>query len=190
MLEFALSQRWKSERRFPHACQSALSAIACGIVATICPIEAQAGTATGNLTVQMTITGSCTIGAATLNFGSDAGAALLTAGVNASTTVSVTCTNGSPYSIGMDNGQNYLGTRRMVSSGAYIGYGLFLDSADTEAWSTTTSASSCTGGANTCALSVGNGSAQSINIYGAVPTVATAPAAGSYSDTVTMTITY
>ena len=78
----------------------------------------------------------------------------------------------------------------MVSSGAYIGYGLYLDAAFTEAWSTTTSASSCSGGANTCYLGNGNGSAQSINIYGAVPTVATAPAAGSYSDMVTMTITY
>ena len=88
----------------------------------------------------------------------------------------------------MDNGANYSVTRRMVSSGNYIGYGLYLDAGYTQPWSTTTANNSCSGGANTCYLGTGNGAAQSVNIYGNVPTVATAPAAGLYSDTVTMTM--
>jgi spore coat protein U-like protein len=164
-------------------------AVASGVVA-ICSIAAQAGTTTGNLTVEMAVTAACTIGAGTLNFGSVAGTSLLTSAVTGSTTVSVTCTNGSPYSIGMGQGQNYSSTNRMASSGAYIPYALYLDSQDTQAWSTTTSSSSCSGGSNTCYLGTGNGSAQSVNIYGNVPTVTVAPANGSYSDTVTMTITY
>jgi spore coat protein U-like protein len=154
------------------------------------PQVAWAGTSTANLTVTLTITGSCTINAATLAFPSTAGTSLLSSAVTASTTVSVTCTNGSAYSIGMGQGSNYSSGNRMASGGNFIPYGLFLDAAWTQAWSTTTANNSCTGGANTCYLGTGNGSAQSVNIYGKVPTVATAPAPGSYSDTVLMTITY
>ena len=68
--------------------------------------SAQAGTATANMTVQITITASCTINAATLDFGTNPGTNLLSANVDTSTTVSVTCTNAAPYSIGMDNGAN------------------------------------------------------------------------------------
>ncbi len=175
--------------RRPFASLFAAIAIAgCGL--EILPLPAEAGTATGNLTVQLTITAACTIGAATLDFGSASGTSLLTTALTASTTVSVTCSNGSPYSIGMGQGSNYSSTNRMINGTAFIGYGLYLDSADTEAWSTTTSSSSCSGGLNTCSLGTGNGSAQSVNIYGKVPTVSSAPAPGAYSDTVVMTITY
>jgi spore coat protein U-like protein len=151
---------------------------------------AQAGTATANLTAQITVTASCTINAATLTFPSTAGTALLSAAVTSSTTASVTCTNGSPYSIGMSNGANYANsTRNMVSGGNSIGYGLYVDSAYTYPWTTGASNSTCTT-ANDCYLGTGSGSAQSINIYGQVPITATAPPSGTYSDTVTMTITY
>jgi spore coat protein U-like protein len=90
----------------------------------------------------------------------------------------------------MDQGANFSTSRRMANGGAYIPYGLFLDSGYTQAWATTTSSSSCTGGSNTCYLGTGNGSPQSAPIYGRVPTVAVAPAPGTYTDTVTMTITY
>ena len=58
------------------------------------------------------------------------------------------------------------------------------------AWTTTTAAGSCSGGASTCALGTGSGSAQNITIYGRVPSIGTAPPTGIYTDTVTMTITY
>jgi spore coat protein U-like protein len=142
------------------------------------------------LTVQMTITGGCTINAATLDFGSSAGTALLAAAVTGSTTVSVVCTSGSPFSIGMGQGSNYSSGNRLASAGNYIPYGLYLDGAWTQPWSTTNASNSCSGGANTCYLGTGTGSAQSVSIYGKAPTIATAPAPGSYSDTVLMTITY
>jgi spore coat protein U-like protein len=166
------------------------SALAGLVLGLLCAAStAQAGTATASLTVQITITASCTINAATLTFPSTAGTALLSAAVTGSTTVSVTCTNGSAYSIGMDNGANFSTTRRMASGGAFIGYGLYTDVGLTHAWTTAASNSTCTT-TNSCYLGTGNGSAQSINIYGQVPITATAPASGTYSDTVTMTITY
>jgi spore coat protein U-like protein len=151
---------------------------------------AQAGTATANLTVQITITASCTINAATLDFGSNAGTTLVAANIDASTTVSVTCTNGSPYSIGMDNGANVSGSQRRMKSGSnFLNYNLYVDSARTNAWTTAASSSTCTT-TNSCFLGTGNGAAQSVSIYGRVPSIGTAPPTGTYTDTVTMTITY
>ncbi|WP_194459456.1 spore coat U domain-containing protein [Bradyrhizobium sp. CCBAU 53421] len=152
--------------------------------------SAQAGTSTANLTVQITITASCTINAATLNFGSVSGTTLATTLQSGSTTVSVTCTNGSPYSIAMDNGANVSGSqRRMANAGNFINYDLYTDSAHTNPWTTATSSTTCTT-TNGCFLGTGNGSAQTINIYGTVPATGTAPSTGTYTDTVVMTITY
>jgi spore coat protein U-like protein len=151
---------------------------------------AQAGTATSNLTVQITITASCTINAATLDFGSNAGTTLVATNIDASTTVSVTCTNGSPYSIGMDNGANVSGSQRRMKSGAnFLNYNLYVDAGRTNAWTTAASNSTCTS-ANSCFLGSGSGSAQSVSIYGRVPSTGSAPPTGTYTDTVTMTITY
>jgi spore coat protein U-like protein len=155
------------------------------------PLAAVAGTAPANLTVTLTVTAACTINATTLAFGSTDGISLTTIAVTASTTVSVTCTSGSPFTIGMGQGSNYgSGNRNMASGGNLIPYGLYTDPAWTDAWTTTTENNGCSGPANSCYVGTGTGSAQSVTIYGKVPTMATAPAAGSYTDTVLMTITY
>lgn len=161
------------------------------LLSLCCLATAQAGTATATLTVQITITASCTINASTLNFGAAVpGTTLVASNVTGSTTVSVTCTNGSPFSIGMDNGANASGVQRRMKNGTnYLNYGLYLDAAYTQPWTTAATNSTCTT-ANSCYLGTGNGSAQSINIYGQVPSTGIAPPTGTYSDSVTMTITY
>ena len=152
--------------------------------------KVQAGTATANLTVQMTINASCTVSTATLTFPPTAGTSLTATAVTGTTTMQVNCTNTSPYSIGMGQGANYsAGTNRMASSGNYLPYGLYVDGAYTHPWTTGATNSSCTT-TNDCYLGTGNGSAQTISIYGQVPTTATAPTPGTYTDTVTMTVTY
>jgi spore coat protein U-like protein len=154
------------------------------------PIVAQAGTSTATLSVSIVITASCTINPATLVFASTAGTSLIATAVNGSSSVSVTCTNGSPYSIAMDNGANASGSqRRMISGGNFLNYNLYVDAAHTLPWSTAINSTTCTTSGD-CFLGTGNGSAQSINIYGVVPTTASAPPAGTYTDTVTMTITF
>jgi spore coat protein U-like protein len=154
------------------------------------PIAVQAGTSTATLSVSIVITASCTINPATLVFASTAGTSLIATAVNGSSTVSVTCTNGSPYSIAMDNGANASGSqRRMISGGNFLNYNLYVDAAHTLPWSTAIDSTTCTTSGD-CFLGTGNGSAQSINIYGVVPTTATAPPPGTYTDTVTMTITF
>jgi spore coat protein U-like protein len=168
-----------------------LASIAIGFfLLALGPLAAVAGTATANLTVTLTITAGCTITSPTLTFPSTAGTALTAAAVTASTTVSVTCTNTSPYTIGMGQGANYsAGSNRMISGGNYIPYGLFVDAAWTHPWTTGANPTTCTT-SNDCSIGTGTGSAQTITIYGNVPIIAVAPTAGTYTDTVVMTVTY
>jgi len=151
---------------------------------------APAASATANLAVQMTITASCTINAAALTFPATAATALASTAITSSTTVQVNCTNLSPYSIAISRGANYSdGSNRMASGSDYLLYGLYVDSAYTYPWTIGASNSTCAAG-NDCYLGTGNGSAQTINVYGQVPTTAATPPPGTYSDTVTMTVTY
>jgi spore coat protein U-like protein len=166
-----------------------LAVVAASIAAALSgSITAEAATATANLTVQLTVTATCSVNAATLNFGSTG---LLSSPISQSTTLSVTCTNSTPYSVGLDNGANFSTTRRMRQGATsnYIGYGLFTDAGLTNAWTTASSSTACTT-TNSCALGTGNGSAQSITVFGQVPALGTAPVPGSYTDTVTITVTY
>jgi spore coat protein U-like protein len=78
---------------------------------------------------------------------------------------------------------------RLGATSNYVSYGLFTDSARSHAWTTSTSTTSCTGGASTCVLGTGTGSNQTITVYGRIP-AQTAPAIGSFTDTVTVTVTY
>jgi spore coat protein U-like protein len=168
-----------------------IAAMCLFLVGTNYQATAQAGTATANLAVQITITAACTISAATLNFGSSvSGISIASTPLNGSTTTSVTCTNASPYSIAMDNGLNVSGSqRRMANGGNFINYNLYVDAARLNPWTTATSSTVCTTTSG-CYLGIGTGSAQTITVYGTVPSTTTAPNTGTYSDTVTMTITY
>lgn len=165
-----------------------LLAAACG--ATLDGSIAQATTQNSSFTVSVTITATCTISAGNLAFGSPG---LLTANVDQTSTITVDCTNTTPYTVGLDNGVNFSsGTRRMKDTGAgttFVNYGLYTDLARTNAWTTTTSTTTCTGGANTCAVGTGSGSNQTITVYGRIPPQTT-PAPATFQDTVTATVTY
>jgi spore coat protein U-like protein len=136
-----------------------------------------------------TINANCSVSAAPLNFGTTG--SFITAAIDSTATITVQCTNSTPYSIGLDNGRNANGSqRRMVgAAGQYVSYGLYTDSGYSQAWTTTTSTTSCTGGANTCDLGTGTGSNQGVTVYGQVPPQS-APAVGTYTDTVVVTVTF
>ena len=139
-------------------------------------------TTTTTFTVQMTITASCTIvSASTLNFGSNG---VLTANVDQTSTLQVQCTNTTPYNIGFDAGAATgatVTTRKMTSGGATIGYSLYSNSGRTTNWGNTV-------GTDTVSAT-GSGASQSYTVYGRVPPQAT-PAPATYTDTITVTVTY
>ena len=123
---------------------------------------------------------TCSASAGTLGFGTyaPASASVSTAAV------SVNCSNGASYQVSLGGGNNASGgTRRMVGpSSSYLSYQLFSDALRTVAWGD--------GSALGAKVSrTGTGSAQSLTVYGRIP-AAQSPRAGSYSDTVVVTVEY
>ena len=165
----------------------ALTCAICVLVASTLP-GARASTTSSNLTVQLLVTATCTVNAATLDFGSTG---LLATAIDATASLSVACTNTTPYSVGLDNGANFSATRRMRQGATanYIGYAIYTNAARTNAWTTASSSTTCTT-TNSCFLGTGDGSVQSITAYGQAPALGTAPTPGAYNDTVTITVTY
>jgi spore coat protein U-like protein len=124
-----------------------------------------------------------------MNFGSTS---VLSSNIDSTATITVQATNTTPYSIGLGNGANASGSQRRVRLGAtsnFINYNLYTNAGRSQAWTTTTQTASCTGGAGTCVLGTGTGSAQNVTVYGRVPPQAI-PAAGAFTDTVVVTVTF
>ncbi len=127
-----------------------------------------------------TVAVTCTVSATTLDFGAPAG--FLTSNVDAASTITTTCVSGTPYQIGLNNGVNASGTtRRMAGGSEFISYELYRDSSRSQRWGNTLNTDTVT--------STGNGSAQSTTVYGRVAPQAT-PSPNTYSDTITVTVTY
>jgi spore coat protein U-like protein len=139
-------------------------------------------TATTTLTVQVAITATCTINSASaLNFGTQG---VLAANVDQSSTIQLTCTNTTPYNIGLNAGTGTgatVATRKLTSGANTINYTLYSNSGRTTVWGNTV-------GTDTVAAT-GNGAAQNYTVYGRIP-AQTSPAPGSYTDTITVTVTY
>jgi spore coat protein U-like protein len=146
------------------------------------------GTATSNMSVTATVSSNCTIAANALAFGVyDPIVANAAAPLNGSTTINVTCTNGSPTNVTLDQGLNPAGgstnaapLRQMASGGNFLSYFLYQDAGFTTVWGNT---------AGTGVNSTGTGVSVAINLFGQIPAGQNVPA-GSYADTVVATITF
>jgi spore coat protein U-like protein len=133
-------------------------------------------------TASATVAKSCTITTAgNLTIPTPPG--LLLGNQDGTSTIGVNCVNGTPYNIGLDNGQHASGSaRRMQGPGAaLIGYELYRNSARTQRWGNTVGTDTVSG--------TGNGATLNTTVYGRVP-AQTTPAPGVYSDTVTISVTY
>ena len=132
-------------------------------------------------TATATISNVCNISANSLNFGSVGN---LGSSVSGTSTITVQCTNGDAYNIGLNagTGSGATVTSRLMTYGSYtVTYSLYQNSAHTTVWGNTIGTNTVSG--------TGTGSTQTITVYGLVP-VQTAPAAGTFTDTVVATITY
>ncbi|WP_164874478.1 Csu type fimbrial protein [Rathayibacter festucae] len=157
----------------------ALSLLAGGVLAVAAPSASYAASSTSSIPVSARIASSATLSASPLDFGNYAGAA-----VNATSTITVTSTNGTMYSVAVGNGTNSQDpSGRRLNSGAgasMLMYQVYTDSARTNVWG------SSAGGV---VQQVGTGSAQTLTVYGTIPAGQNSPV-GSYSDTLTATVTY
>jgi len=160
-----------------------------GNVASTLPGTCGGGSAALTFNVTGTVVANATVSTSTLDFGSTS---TLSSNIDSTAAITVTASNTTPYSIGLGNGANVSGSQRRARLGAtsnFINYNLYTDSAHSHAWTTTTSASSCTGGASTCVLATGTGVSQNTTVFGRVPPQSV-PAAGTFTDTVVVTVTF
>lgn len=132
-------------------------------------------------TVSVTLSPSCSVTAAALNFGT---VGVLSANVDASTAISVACTYTTPYQVQLSAGGAPGATtasRAMTLGAAEVFYALYQDYGRSTNWGSNLGVDTVSG--------TGTGSAQSIPIYGRVPPQTT-PAIGNYSDTIVVTVNY
>ncbi|HET7588011.1 MAG TPA: spore coat U domain-containing protein [Gammaproteobacteria bacterium] len=154
--------------------------------ALVAPTAALAGTTAGSLTVSASVNQSCQVGTSAIDFGPIN--TLATSDTTAQGNVNVQCTSGTVYTIGLDKGTNGVDTsnRKMLNSVdgvTLMNYALYYDSAHANNWGNTF-------GTDTPASKTADGTMQSTPVYGVVPTGQSALTAGSYSDTVTVTVSY
>ncbi len=155
-------------------------AIALGIFALATSAAQAAGTVTANMGVQITIQNACafTTAPTTLQFGTQGP---LIANVDVTTTFAVTCTTGDVYNIAMSAGSGTVAARTMLNGATPVNYSLFYDSGRTKNWGVTSGTDTLAG--------TGNGTSQTITVYGRVPPQTT-PAAAVYNDTVQVSVNY
>ena len=157
-----------------------LAALTVALV-SIAGSEAGVSTATGSFNVQVAIAATCVVtSATTLDFGTQG---VLSANIDQTSTITITCTNTTPYNIGLDKGLNgsSVTTRQMKAGSELVNYSLFSDAGRTVNWGNTV-------GTDTVAAT-GNGSAQPFTVYGRI-SPQTTPAPATYTDTITVTVTY
>jgi len=146
-----------------------------------------AGSASSTFQVTATIISSCTVSGTNLNFGSSIDALATPTPLDATSTLTVQCSNTTPYTVALNAGTNAGGasnfSARTMKSGTHtLAYQLYLDAGRATVWGDGTSSSSTVAG-------IGTGSPQTLSIYGRLPSLANA-VPGAYTDTVTVTVSY
>jgi len=159
-------------------------AFAFAALGAVASTPALAATATNTMPVSVNVINSCTVAATPMAFG--APTAIGGANVDSSSTITLQCTNGASYDVALDLGTNAVAGQRYMDNAAgtvTIPYDIYRDVGRTAAWGNTS-------GTDTVAGVAGLSGAVSLTAYGRIPASASSVVAGSYSDTVTVTVTF
>lgn len=159
----------------------AVSAISLAAVAS----PAHAAETTTSLSTTATVTANCAVSTTAVAFGN----VDVTSGANVDGTggLSVTCTNGTAWTAAANVGSGTgatLTVRKMANGANLLNYALYTNDARSTVWGTAADATTVK------YAGTGTGSAQANTIYGRVPSGQTTLPAGSYADTVTVTVAF
>ena len=139
--------------------------------------SAQAETANSNFQVGVSVASTCSISAADMTFSQMTTGTTSTS--DAASDLTVNCSDGTPYSVALSDGNNYSGGRRLTNGIAFINYVLYQDPNRSNSWDT----------ANPLSF-IGTGSNQTHTVYGRILAGQSVPNMGSYADTIVATVTY
>ena len=145
--------------------------------------SAQAATDSTTFGVSAEVIDSCNVAATSMAFGQID--PIANVNTDQTATVTVTCSNGTAYSVGLDAGGATgatVTTRQMTSGVNTLDYALYSDSSRTSNWGVTAASDTVDG--------TGSGSAEALTVYGRVASGQQTAPVGSYADTVTVTVTY
>ncbi len=138
--------------------------------------------AVNTFTVDAVVTPSCTVNVTNMDFGVID--AIVAAPIDQIATISVSCTNASAYTVGLDHGTNAVASgptgRRMANGGDLLAYGLYHDAARIADWGLV---------AGTTASGTGTGGNQELTVYGRILSNQQA-LVGTYFDSVVVTVSY
>lgn len=141
--------------------------------------SASGATDTGTLNVTATVTSNCSLSGGTMAFGTYISGQTTNLDVQGSINY-VNCPVGT-LTFELDNGANASGTQRRMKSGSnFLNYQLYKTSGRNTVWGT---------GADANQIQLLQGGNGSVVVYGRIPAGQTV-APGSYSDTVTITLTF
>jgi spore coat protein U-like protein len=151
--------------------------------ALLLPSAGRAVTTTTTFAVTATVLKSCVVSANPLSFGSyDPTSATP---LDASTTLSVLCTVGSSFTVGLNAGTGTGSTvtaRKMTNGANTLNYALYQEAARANNWGNTP-------GTDTPPATTAPVLATALTVYGRIPAGQNV-AAGGYTDTVTVTVNY
>ena len=147
------------------------------------PQLAIAGSATGSMGISATVLSACIVTSNSMAFGNyNPTSATPT---DATSTFDVTCTVGTNYSVGLNAGTKAgatVLTRQMTSGANALSYSLYSDSSHGTNWGNTP-------GTDTPSQTTAGLLPSTFTVYGRIPAQQNVQA-GSYTDTVTITVSY
>ncbi|UZW53838.1 spore coat U domain-containing protein [Sphingobium sp. JS3065] len=153
------------------------------IILFLVPGTARAADATTTMGVSATVLNACLVSATNMAFGNyDPTSSVPT---DATSSISVTCTPGTSFNVGLNSGATggaTVTTRQMLNGASPLDYSLYTNAGRSANWGNTP-------GSDTVAQTASGITPMSFTVYGRIPAQQSA-VSGSYTDTVTVTVSY
>lgn len=157
-------------------------AVATAVIASLTPFASQAATSTATVLVSASVGQICVVAATPLAFGVYDPTTVTPK--NGQSTISVTCTMGVNYTIGLSAGAGSGATtsvRKMTYGSNLLNYGLYQSASYASIWGNAIGTDTVAG--------TGTGLVVNHTVYGRIPAQQLIPL-GAYTDTVSVVVTY
>lgn len=165
--------------------RNSLALIAAAVALAVAGSAGAASTKTATFNVSASVNDNCTVSATDLAFG----AFTASADVTNTSSVKVRCTNGTGYTVKLNEGSSgSFATRKLFNGSDFLAYNLYKDAGHTSIWGNGSNSTFTNGGTGT-----GLSAAKEVTytVYGKLPVSGNEDApVGNYADTITVSVDY